>query len=83
LGRNIWRANLNNHSAILAEIADVVSKDRLIVQSSSSLLHVPVTVKSEETLDDVLKGALSFAIEKLHEIVLLTNGINDGKESIQ
>lgn len=82
-GRNIWRANLNDHSAILAEIADVVSKDRLIVQSSSSLLHVPVTVKSEETLDDVLKGALSFANEKLHEIVLLTKGLNDGKEAIQ
>lgn len=82
-GRNIWRANLNDHSAILAEIADVVSKDRLIIQSSSSLLHVPVTVKSEETLDDVLKGALSFANEKLHEIVLLTKGLNDGKEAIQ
>ncbi|EPD53749.1 5-methyltetrahydropteroyltriglutamate-homocysteine S-methyltransferase [Paenisporosarcina sp. HGH0030] len=82
-GRNIWRANLNDHSAILAEIADVVSKDRLIVQSSSSLLHVPVTVKSEETLDDVLKGALSFANEKLHEIVLLTKCLNDGKEAIQ
>ncbi len=82
-GRNIWRANLDDHSAILAEIADVVSKDRLIVQSSSSLLHVPVTVKSEETLDEVLKGALSFADEKLHEIVVLTKGLNVGKEAIQ
>ncbi|PUB15228.1 5-methyltetrahydropteroyltriglutamate--homocysteine S-methyltransferase [Paenisporosarcina sp. OV554] len=82
-GRNIWRANLDDHSAILAEIADVVSKDRLIVQSSSSLLHVPVTVKSEETLDEVLKGALSFADEKLHEIVVLTKGLNVGKEVIQ
>ena len=82
-GRNIWRANLDDKTSILAEIAEVVSKDRLIVQPSSSLLHVPVTVKSEETLDEVLKDALSFADEKLHEIVLLTKGLHEGKETIQ
>ncbi|WP_028403154.1 5-methyltetrahydropteroyltriglutamate--homocysteine S-methyltransferase [Ectobacillus panaciterrae] len=82
-GRNIWRANLDDKYSILAEIAGVVSRDRLIVQPSSSLLHTPVTVKSEETLDEVLKGALSFADEKLHEIVVLTKGLQDGKETIQ
>ena len=82
-GRNIWRANLDDKSSLLAEIAEVVSKDRLILQPSSSLLHVPITVKSEETLDKVLKNALSFADEKLQEIVLLTKGLQDGKEAIQ
>lgn len=82
-GRNIWSANLGDKSSLLAEIAEVVSKDRLIVQPSSSLLHVPVTVKSEETLGEVLKDALSFADEKLHEIVVLTNGLHGGKETIQ
>jgi len=82
-GRNIWRANLDDKSSLLAEIAEVVSKDRLILQPSSSLLHVPVTVKSEETLDKVLKDALSFADEKLQEVVLLTKGVKDGKETIQ
>ncbi|MFJ5621531.1 5-methyltetrahydropteroyltriglutamate--homocysteine S-methyltransferase [Peribacillus loiseleuriae] len=82
-GRNIWRANLDEKYAILAEISEIVSKDQLIVQPSSSLLHVPVTVKSEETLDGVLKGALSFADEKLHELVILTKGLQDGKEAIE
>lgn len=82
-GRNIWRANLDDKSSLLAEIAEVVSKDRLIVQPSSSLLHVPVTVKSEETLDEVLKNVLSFADEKLHEIVVLTKDLHGGKETIQ
>lgn len=82
-GRNIWRANLDEQLLILNEIEEVVSKDRLIVQPSSSLLHVPVTVKSEEEIDGVLKDALSFADEKLHEIVLLTKGLQEGKISIQ
>lgn len=82
-GRNIWRANLDDKYSLLSEIAEVVSKDRLILQPSSSLLHVPVTVKNEETLEEVLKEALSFADEKLQEIVLLTKGLQGGKETIQ
>jgi 5-methyltetrahydropteroyltriglutamate--homocysteine methyltransferase len=82
-GRNIWRADLDDKLAILEEIEKVVTSNRMIVQGSSSLLHVPVTLTSEETLDDVLKNALSFADEKLEEIVLLTKSFRDGKETIQ
>ena len=82
-GRNIWRANLDEKTSLLSEIAEFVSKDRLIVQPSSSLLHVPVTVKSEEALEGVLKNALSFADEKLYEVVVLTKGLRQGKDSIQ
>ncbi|MBT2659293.1 5-methyltetrahydropteroyltriglutamate--homocysteine S-methyltransferase [Bacillus sp. ISL-18] len=82
-GRNIWRANLDEKTSLLAEIAESVSKDRLIIQPSSSILHVPVTVKSEEALEGVLKNALSFADEKLSEVVILTKGLRQGKDSIQ
>ena len=82
-GRNIWRVNLEDKYSLLAEITKVVTKERLILQPSSSLLHVPVTVKNEKTLEEVLKGALSFADEKLQEIVLLTKGLQGGKETIQ
>ena len=46
-GRNIWRENLDEQLLTISEIEEAVSKDRLILQPSSSLLHVPVTVKSE------------------------------------
>ncbi|MDN3020151.1 5-methyltetrahydropteroyltriglutamate--homocysteine S-methyltransferase [Paenibacillus sp. BSR1-1] len=82
-GRNIWRANLDDRFSILEEIEEIVSKDHLIVQPSSSLLHVPVTVKNEETLDEILTGALAFTDEKLHEIVVLTKGLQEGKEAIR
>lgn len=82
-GRNVWRANLQEKAALLQAITKIVSTDRLIVQPASSLLHVPVTVKNEETLDPVLKAAISFADEKLQEIVTITKGINNGLASIQ
>jgi 5-methyltetrahydropteroyltriglutamate--homocysteine methyltransferase len=82
-GRNIWRADLDDKLAILEEIEKVVTSNRMIVQGSSSLLHVPVTLTSEETLDDVLKNALSFADEKLAEIVLIAKGLREGKETVE
>ncbi|MED1607626.1 5-methyltetrahydropteroyltriglutamate--homocysteine S-methyltransferase [Cytobacillus kochii] len=82
-GRNIWGAKLDNKLSLIEEITEIVPKDRLIIQPSSSLLHVPVSVKIEETLDHTLKTALAFADEKLQEIVVLTKGIREGREEIQ
>ncbi|MBC1500783.1 5-methyltetrahydropteroyltriglutamate--homocysteine S-methyltransferase [Listeria weihenstephanensis] len=78
-GRNVWRADLDAKLALLERIAKVVPKDRLIVQPSSSLLHVPVTKASERDLDEVLLGGLSFADEKLVELVALTKALNGGE----
>ncbi|EUJ21980.1 5-methyltetrahydropteroyltriglutamate--homocysteine S-methyltransferase [Listeria grandensis FSL F6-0971] len=75
-GRNVWRADLDAKLALLERIAKVVPKERLIVQPSSSLLHVPVTKASEPDLDGVLLGGLSFADEKLAELVALTKALN-------
>jgi 5-methyltetrahydropteroyltriglutamate--homocysteine methyltransferase len=63
-------------------IQQLVDKDRIIVQPSCSLLHVPVTKKTETTLDPIIKDALSFADEKLEEIVSIVKGLQNGKESI-
>ncbi|MBC2174932.1 5-methyltetrahydropteroyltriglutamate--homocysteine S-methyltransferase [Listeria booriae] len=75
-GRNVWRADLDAKLALLERIAKVVPKDRLIVQPSSSLLHVPVTKLSEPDLDGVLLGGLSFADEKIVELVALAKALN-------
>lgn len=82
-GRNVWRADLDKKVALLNEIQAYVEKDRLIVQPSASLLHVPVSTKSEERLDSIIKGGLAFADEKLVEIVLLSKGVQEGTEAIK
>ncbi|XEC96752.1 5-methyltetrahydropteroyltriglutamate--homocysteine S-methyltransferase [Paenibacillus tarimensis] len=81
-GRGIWKAPLCEKLALLNELTELVSAERLIVQSSCSLLHVPVTAKRETTLATELKDALAFADEKLDELVLLTKGISQGSVGI-
>src|SRR5699024_6956863 len=60
-----------------------VNEEQLIVQPSSSLLHVPVTKTLEKKIDPVILGGLSFADEKLFEIVTLTKGLKEGREAVQ
>ena len=81
-GRNVWRADLDKKVTLLDEIQAHVEKERLIVQSSSSLLHVPVSTEPEEQLDPIIKGGLAFADEKIAEIVLLTKGVQEGTGTI-
>ncbi len=81
-GRGIWKASLREKLALLEELAELVTADQLIVQSSCSLLHVPVTVKNEAKLLTELKDALAFADEKLDELVLLAKAVSSGEAVI-
>ncbi len=74
-GRNIWGSDLLEKMDLLTTLSQVVSFDRIVVQPSCSLLHVPVSTKYETKLDSVLKEALAFADEKLKEIVLLAEAL--------
>lgn len=81
-GRGIWKASLHEKLALAQALTGLVSADRLIVQSSCSLLHVPVTVSKEAKLLPELKNALAFADEKLDELVLLTKALTSGEASV-
>ncbi|ANW97281.1 5-methyltetrahydropteroyltriglutamate--homocysteine methyltransferase [Wenyingzhuangia fucanilytica] len=70
-GRNIWKNDFTKSIAQINKAKEVLGTDRVWVASSSSLLHVPVDLESEEKLDDELKSWLSFAAQKLDEVVLL------------
>jgi 5-methyltetrahydropteroyltriglutamate--homocysteine methyltransferase len=82
-GRGIWRADLREKLKLVRELEGIVTSDRLIIQSSCSLLHVPVTTASESKLPEELKNALAFADEKLSELVVLTKAINGGELSVE
>lgn len=81
-GRGIWKASLHEKLKLLEKLNEHVTPNQLIVQSSCSLLHVPVTVRNETKLVTELKYALAFADEKLDELVLLTKAISTGKAFI-
>jgi 5-methyltetrahydropteroyltriglutamate--homocysteine methyltransferase len=81
-GRGIWKASLREKLELLTALTKLVTPDRLIVQSSCSLLHVPVTTERETKLTSELKNALAFADEKLGELVLLTKALASSSESV-
>ena len=67
-GKNIWRANYDEKSALLSEIAQVVAQERVVVSTSCSLLHVPYTTAVETKVQDDIKKHFAFAEEKLFEM---------------
>ncbi|MGX3098584.1 5-methyltetrahydropteroyltriglutamate--homocysteine S-methyltransferase [Helicobacter sp. 23-1046] len=86
-GRNIWVANLESKLALLEQIAQKIPKERIVVASSCSLLHTPFSKQGEESgkIPSEILSWLSFAEEKLSEIVLLNavfrNGITEETKS--
>jgi 5-methyltetrahydropteroyltriglutamate--homocysteine methyltransferase len=82
-GRNIWRANLDTALSLLEKIRKHLgSADNIWVQPSCSLTHVPITIKAESKLDDELKSWMAFADEKLEELAILAQGLNEGRDAI-
>ncbi|SDN57955.1 methionine synthase (B12-independent) [Paenibacillus sp. yr247] len=81
-GRNIWQADLEQKLEFLQGLAETVPYDRLLIQPSSSLLHVPVSTHKENKLDPILRDALAFAEQKLTELSILTKALIEGQEFI-
>ena len=77
-GRNIWKTDL---TAVLDRIEPIATTfgDRLWLAPSCSLLHVPVDVHSEENIDPEVQNWLAFAVQKLAELHVLRNAINEGR----
>lgn len=74
-GRNIWAADLRERLRVLAQIhgADLETS----VSTSVSLLHVPHTVAAETRLPVDVAGWLSFADEKIGEVVALSTALRE------
>ena len=81
-GRNVWINDLTTSLQLLDRIADRVPVERLMVSTSSSLLHVPLDVRLEEQLDPDVRSWLAFAEQKLDEVVTLTRALNEGREAV-
>ncbi len=71
-GRNIWRTDLEALLPSLQKAKEQIG-DRLWLAPSCSLLHVPHDLEQEDQLDEDLKSWLSFALQKLDELKLLAN----------
>ncbi len=77
-GRNIWISDIEKKVGLLNDIAATIPKERIIVSTSCSLLHVPYRLDYEKKLDPQIKEWLAFGIEKLDELSLVTKLFSKG-----
>ncbi|MBP3194207.1 MAG: 5-methyltetrahydropteroyltriglutamate--homocysteine S-methyltransferase [Cardiobacteriaceae bacterium] len=81
-GRNIWKADLNALLDKLEPLAKTYG-DKLWLSSSSSLLHVPVDLDLEDSLDAEIKSWFAFARQKLQELRVLRKALNEGRAAVE
>ena len=78
-GKNIWR---NNYQQSLEVLNAIKTEAQIIVNTSCSLQHVPVTTKNEDKLEKNILKHFSFANEKLEEISQLADIYFTGNEQL-
>ena len=79
-GRNIWKTDLYAALDILKKAEKSLSKERLCIAPSCSLLHVPVDLELEDNISNDIKIWLSFAIQKLKELRILADSFLDSSK---
>lgn len=82
-GRNIWKTNLKRAVEVVESAISKLGKDRVLVATSSSLIHTPHTLASEKKLDPEVANWFSFAVEKCSEIVVIAKAVTDGPAAVR
>ncbi|MEW4455978.1 5-methyltetrahydropteroyltriglutamate--homocysteine S-methyltransferase [Bremerella sp. JC817] len=81
-GRNVWKNDLSKTLDLAEKAAKAIGTDRLLIAPGCSLLHSPVDLASETAIDAELKSWLAFARQKLDEIAIITQALNEGRDSV-
>ena len=82
-GRNIWKTNLKRAIETVETAVQKLGKDRVIVATSSSLLHTPHTLASEKKLDPEVADWFSFASEKAVEVAIIAKAVTEGPAAVR
>ncbi|KAF2872771.1 cobalamin-independent synthase [Massariosphaeria phaeospora] len=82
-GRNIWKNNFKQSIELVETAVQKLGKERVIVATSSSLLHTPHSLDSEKKLAADVKDWFSFAVQKASEVVVIAKAVTDGPASVR
>ncbi|TDD39009.1 5-methyltetrahydropteroyltriglutamate--homocysteine S-methyltransferase [Actinomadura sp. KC06] len=74
-GRNVWRADQRRAKATCASLLGLV--DQVVVSTSCSLLHVPIDLDAEASLDPGVRERLAFARQKVAEVVAVGQALRE------
>ena len=81
-GRNVWKTDFDVAIKLGQKAVDALGQERVIVATSSSLLHTPVTLASEKKLTEEQKDWFSFALEKASEVATIAAVLSGSQNSV-
>lgn len=70
-GRNIWKNNYEYSLQLIEQAKAKLGKERIMIAPSCSLLHCPMDLQLETSLDAEIKSWMAFAKQKLNELSAL------------
>lgn len=79
-GRNVWINDLERSLDLVRRLNSVFSG--VVVSTSCSLIHVPIDLDAEEDLDPEVRPWLAFARQKVREVAVVAQGLNEGTDAI-
>ncbi|EEB07207.2 homocysteine methyltransferase [Schizosaccharomyces japonicus yFS275] len=82
-GRNIWKTNFQKAIALVEKAVAALGKERVIVASSSSILHIPHTLESETQIKPEIKRWFAFATEKCAELAVIAKAVKEGPAAVR
>jgi 5-methyltetrahydropteroyltriglutamate--homocysteine methyltransferase len=79
-GRNVWANDLDTSLTLLDRLTGLAGE--VVISSSCSLLHVPLSLAAEAVFDEEIRPWLAFAEEKLAELAILARGADQGRVAV-
>ncbi|GJJ07409.1 hypothetical protein Clacol_001611 [Clathrus columnatus] len=70
-GRAVWKIDMASTVTSAKKAISALSAERVIIATSSSLIHIPVALTSETHITAEQKDWFSFALEKAQEVAVL------------
>lgn len=67
-GRNVWKNDYEKSLNLINKAVEKLGADRVIIAPSCSLLHSPIDLDLETTIDPEIKNWMAYAKQKLNEI---------------
>jgi 5-methyltetrahydropteroyltriglutamate--homocysteine methyltransferase len=80
-GRNVWKNDFTGSIKLGQKAVAELGNERVIIATSSSLLHTPVTLANEHKLKSDEKDWFSFALEKAAEVATIAAVVSGSQDA--
>ncbi len=82
-GRNVWKNCYERSLSFINKAMEKLGKERIMIAPSCSLLHSPIDLEPENSIDPEIKNWMAFARQKLNEVTALKQIVEGNERLLQ